>query len=239
MEIRLNKYLAENGVSSRRGADQLILSGKITINGSVTQVLGTKIDPESDEICVDGQIVARQAKMLYYALNKPIGVVSTASDPKHRSKVTDFVPREPRVYPVGRLDNDSDGLILLTNDGELTNQLTHPSFEHSKEYLVVVSTSKKSQKLPASEIKALFENGLQIEGKLMKADKFSDFKGMGNNMTFKLILHTGYNRQIRKMCAKIGFEVVKLTRIRIGKLKLVDLSIAPGEYREINKAQIL
>lgn len=239
MEIRLNKFLAENGIRSRRGADELILSGKVAVNGVVTQVLGTKVDSESDEISVSGQIVVRQTKMLYYALYKPTDVVSTASDPQHRSKVTDFVPREPRVYPVGRLDNDSEGLIILTNDGELTNILTHPSFAHEKEYLVVVKTSKRSKSLSAIQIKEAFEKGMMIENKLMQADKFSDFKGMGDNMTFKLILHTGYNRQIRKMCARIGFDVISLIRIRIGKLKLSNLDLKAGEYKEVTKDSIL
>ncbi len=241
MLIRLNKFLADSGISSRRGADDIILSGKVTVNGQIVREMGLKVDPETDEIKYDGKIYQGQGKMLYYALYKPIKVVSTAKDPRNRSRVIDFVPTEPRVYPVGRLDYDSEGLIIITNDGELTNKLTHPSFEHEKEYEVVVYPMANHKIRSHDEIKNILAKGLEIEGHIMKADSAKIVHQTGDSIysTLKLVLHTGYNRQIRKMCAKIGLEVVKLTRTRIGRLKLADLELKSGEFKIINKNQIL
>jgi pseudouridine synthase len=239
MLIRLNKYIAEAGICSRRKADELISLSKVSVNGKVVAELGTQIDPEKDEIKVDGQLCQINQKTVYYALYKPIGVISTANDEKGRANVTSLVPKTPRVYPIGRLDMYSEGLIILTNDGELAQRLTHPSFEHEKEYEIKVR-SHKSEVVSQGEIKKKFERGLLIDNVLMKAYKVQLLTTHDPQlMTIRLVLHTGHNRQIRRMCDKIGLQVAKLTRIRIGKLRLADLNLKPGQYKEIKKNQII
>ncbi len=240
METRLNKFLSEAGICSRREADFLIEKGEIIVNGKPA-TLGQKVDPATDQISYQGKPVFLNEKLVYYALYKPVKVVSTTDDPAHRSKITDYVPAAPRVYPVGRLDYDSEGLIILTNDGELTNTLTHPSFEHEKEYEIKIKNQKLKIK-NADEIKKLFESGLMIEGHLMKADHAGIVKDKALSsglLILRLVLHTGYNRQIRKMCDKIGLKVDQLIRIRIGKLSLNSLNLKPGEYKVISRIDIL
>lgn len=241
MLIRLNKFLSESGCCSRRKADEYIASGDIKINGKVTKELGIKIDPEKDAVEFQDKEVKIATDFLYYALYKPKGIVSTVSDELGRKTVIDLVPETPRVYPVGRLDTDSEGLIILTSDGDLTQRMTHPSFEHEKEYLVNAKFQISNSKRVAPEIiKSQFEKGLYIDGHLMKADKteVSLVQSTGF-IILTLVLHTGYNRQVRKMCAKIGLDVIKLVRTRFGKLKLSDLELAPGEYRLVTRADIL
>lgn len=236
--MRINKFLSEAGICSRRKADELILAGKVTRNGQIIKELGIQVDPKIDKITVDGQICQLHTKTVYYALYKPKGVVSTSSDEKGRESVIDLVPPIPKVYPIGRLDMYSEGLMILTNDGELTQKLTHPSFEHDKEYEVIVNPE---QWVRSQDIKEKFEKGLLIENVLMKAFdvKISTSTHDSRCITIKLVLRTGYNRQIRKMCDKIGLKVLALKRIRIGKLKLVDLHLKPGEYKEIRKTDIV
>lgn len=231
--IRLNKYLSDCGICSRRKADEHILAGNVLVNEMAPKI-GTKINSEKDEVTFDGKVVKALDNLVYYALYKPKGVISTASDESDRETVVDLVPKEPRVYPVGRLDEDSLGLIILTNDGELTNLLTHPSFKHEKEYEALVSCSKY-QVLSIDTIRNQFLSGININGKLMKADEIEISKIRDTRYKIRITIHTGYNRQIRKMCAKMGFEVISLTRIRIGNLKLADLELEPGEFKEIDK----
>lgn len=239
-KVRLNKYISDCGICSRRKADEHILAGKVTVNGGKAS-LGQKIDPDEDEVKLDSQIIKKNAAgYVYYALNKPRGVISTALDEIKRKSVIDFVPKEPRVYPVGRLDKDSEGLILLTNDGELTFDLTHPSSEHEKEYFVK-GVCQRGHEVSIDNLAKRFLNGISIEGNIMKADKIEEgHESPGlRHFSFLVTIHTGYNRQIRKMCDKIGLEVIKLKRVRIGKLTLDSLDIAPGDYKEIKKSDIL
>lgn len=231
-KIRLNKYLSESGICSRRQADELISSGKVSVNG-VSVPLGTKIDPDIDEIIYGGKKVKQEENLVYYALYKPKDVISTASDEMGRKTVTDLVPDSPKVVPVGRLDKNSEGLIVLTNDGALTQELTHPSFKHEKEYKVVVRSSKTGDRIKS--IEKTFISGIKIDNKIMKADRIEIAEQRTSVYDIRITIHTGYNRQIRKMCAKMGLEVLKLKRIRIGKLKLEDLNLKPGEYKEIKK----
>lgn len=241
MSVRLNKFLADSGCCSRRKADEHILAGDIKVNGQIVKELGVKIDPEKDIVKFKGQLLCKETKLVYYALNKPRGVISTAFDEQGRQTVVDLVPREPRVYPVGRLDEDSEGLIILTNDGELAQELTHPSFEHEKEYEVTVRGKGKVFGILQNKerIKNLFERGMIIDGKPMKADRVEVNLINTNYYLLNTVLHTGHNRQIRKMCAKIGLEVITLRRIRIGNLTLEGLNLLPGQYKEISKNQIL
>lgn len=238
---RLNKFLANAGVCSRRKADEHILAGDVKVNGVRSSELGVRIDPEKDIVEFQGKVVKLSGDFVYYVLNKPKGVVSTASDENGHKTVIDLVPATPRVYPVGRLDKDTVGLIILTNDGELTKELTHPSFEHQKSYTAVVKGSKFKVESDFEIAINKFKRGMRIDGKLMKVDsisiKISNLKHSTFNLT--LVLHTGYNRQIRKMCAKIGLEVTRLTRTGLAKLYLDQLDLKPGEYKIVSKLEIL
>lgn len=244
MDIRINKYLSGCGICSRRKADEYILAGKISINGETAE-LGSRVNPEKDTVTFDGKTVKKQNKndFIYYALYKPIGFISSANDEKGRKTVVDLVPKEPRVYPIGRLDRDSSGLIILTNDGELTNTLTHPQYEHSKKYEVIIKTRNNLAveeliKLK-EEIKNKFLSGIKIEGNLMKADEIKIKISSQNTMLLNMVIHTGFNRQIRKMCDKVNVDVVSLKRVGIAKLKLSSLNLTSGKYIQIEKSEIL
>lgn len=235
--VRINKYLAEAGICSRRKSDELIALGKITVNGELAKT-GLKVNPEVDVVVYDGKTVTQALNKVYYALYKPRGVVSTVSDELGRDNVASLVPKVPTVYPVGRLDKNSEGLIILTNDGELTNLLTHPSNEHTKEYKVRVRVL--NDKFDPNTVKPLFEKGLRIDKKTMKADSVSvEVIEGSNNLILTIVLHTGYNRQIRKMCDKISLEVLNLRRVRIAKLKLEGLNLKAGEYKMVDFKDIL
>lgn len=243
MLIRLNKFLAESDCCSRRKADEYILAGDVSVNGSVIKELGVKVDEIKDTVEFKGKPVKPSQNLVYYAVYKPKGVVSTVSDEKGRESVVDLVPHEPRVYPVGRLDLASEGLMILTNDGELTQKITHPSFEHEKEYEVEVRIMDyelwEDKKNIGQEIVNKFTSGIIIEGKRMFADKVSVDLIRDSLFLIHLSLHTGYNRQIRRMCDKIGLIVKKITRTRIGKLRLDSLDLSTGEYKKVSKENIL
>ncbi len=238
---RLNKFLSESGICSRRKADEHILAGKVSVNNKTVTELGVKIDPEKDEVIFLDQKISRPTEFVYYAINKPRGVISTASDEKGRETVLELVPKKTRVYPVGRLDKESEGLLILTNDGELANILTHPKFEHEKEYIIKVRSqrTKNLSKDEISYIQKRLVGGVSIDGKLMKMHSVEIEQLTPNNCQINAVLRTGYYRQIRRMCDKMGFEVVKLVRVRIGKLKLADLGIDSGKYREIQRGDII
>lgn len=210
--MRLNKYLASTGVASRRGADKLIESGLVTINGKIAK-LGDKVSGQ-EKILVKDQSVKSAESKEYIMLNKPVGIVSTASDEMGRQKVVDLVKSKNRLYPVGRLDIDSEGLILLTNDGDLALKLTHPKFHLEKEY--EVETDKNI------DIKRI-KTGIN---KIIHFNK--------NEMT--MVMYEGKKRQIRMMCWEVGLRVKKLKRVRIGSLNLGNLT--PGEYRNLTPREV-
>ncbi len=238
--VRLNKFIADAGICSRRKADERIRSGNVLVNGQPAE-LGMTIDPTTDEVTVCGKPVSPQSEQLvYYALYKPTGVISTASDPHGRPTVTDLVPSSPRVYPVGRLDMDSEGLILLTNDGQLAYELMHPSFQHEKEYEVLVHCPPAG--LDRDRIIATFIKGIEADGELLQADRVSVDnirQHQENTALLRIVLHTGYNRQIRRMCEAVGLSVINLRRVRISRLHLASLSLKAGEYRRIDKSAVL
>lgn len=246
-DIRLNKYLAQAGICSRRKADEHILAGEVYVNGQQAS-LGLRVDPENDQVVFQDKVVSSgQQEPVYYAVYKPAGVISTAADERGRAIITELVPAQPRVYPVGRLDKDSEGLMILTNDGRLTYQLTHPKFEHQKEYELTVRRKKTS--MERDQIKEVFEEGIEFEGTVMKADRVcfaSDNRARGHKqspapklLTMYMILHTGYKRQIWRMCEAVGLSIASLTRIRMGRLELKSLGLKPGEYRKISKSDIM
>ncbi len=221
---RLQKVLASTGWGSRRVCEELIAEGRVTVNGEVA-VLGRRVDAEHDRIEVDGGPVGVKPGLVYYLLNKPAGVVTTAKDTHGRKTVVDLVPREPRVFPVGRLDADTEGLLLLTNDGDITHRITHPSHGVEKEYLVHVRG-----RVAPGELRRLRE-GIELDdGMTSPAEASQPTPGV-----IRLTIHEGRNRQVRRMCDAIGHPVLRLVRTRVGPI--TDRSLRPGDWRELSTAE--
>jgi len=225
--VRLQRVLAERGWGSRRVCEDLIADGRVTVNGEVA-VLGRRVDPEDDLVEVDGAPVGTRPGLVYYLLNKPVGVVTTAKDPEGRATVVELVPVEPRVFPVGRLDIDSEGLLLLTNDGELANRIAHPSHGVDKEYVVEVDGGR----VAAGAIRSL-RTGVQLDGMPTAPARVSQ----PSPGVLRIVIHEGRNRQVRRMCAAVGHPVRRLVRTRIGPLR--DQHLAPGEWRQLSEAELL
>ncbi len=226
---RLQKVLATRGWGSRRVSEELIAAGRVTVNGEVA-VLGRRVDPERDLIEVDGAPVGTKADLVYYLLNKTTGVVTTAKDTHGRPTVLDDLPPEPRVYPVGRLDADSEGLIIVTNDGELANRIAHPSTGLEKEYLVEVSLGG-SREVPAGAIRTLRDGVDLDDGRTAPAEVSQPSPGV-----LRIVIHEGRNRQIRRMCDAVGFPVARLVRTRIGPLS--DRRLKPGTWRPLTDEEV-
>lgn len=223
---RLQKVLAALGWGSRRVCEDLIADERVTVNGE-TAVLGRRVDTKVDVIAVDGVPIGARPGLVYYLLNKPRGVISTAHDPQGRPTVVDLVPQDPRVFPVGRLDGDTEGLILLTNDGDLTHFLTHPSKGVEKEYVVML---KGSPRLNDSQLRRL-RDGVELDDGPTAPAKVSQ----RSDMTLSMTIHEGRNRQIRRMIEAIGHDVERLVRTRIGPL--IDSRLRPGTWRELSLAE--
>jgi len=217
--------LAAAGVASRRHAEELIQAGRVQVNGAVVTQLGTRVAPH-DRVAVDGKLISRTPAYTYIMLNKPVGVVSTARDERGRRTVVDLVKTSVRVYPVGRLDVTSEGLILLTNQGDLTFRLLHPRHEVPREYHVWVSPSPTAAQLDQ------LRRGVEIEGWRTGPAELS--RGPGGAL--RMIIHEGHKRQIRLMCQAVGLNVERLVRVRIGPLTLGRLN--PGEWRELRPAEV-
>ncbi|MFH0905417.1 MAG: pseudouridine synthase [bacterium] len=230
MQERLQKFLARAGVASRRKAEQLILDGRVKVNGVVVRRLGSLIDPRRDRVEYHGRAV-QVAEPAIYAFNKPVGVTSTVSDSHAKKTIADFFPKENRVYPVGRLDKNSDGLILVTNDGELANLLTHPRYQHEKEYEVIVAGSSADKIIG-------FKKSYRTDGSLTQPMRVVGQRILARGRWLvRLVLKEGKKRQIREVAERLGYKVVRLTRVRIGKLRLGKL--APGEWREVQRDNII
>lgn len=231
-EVRLQKFMAEQGVASRRKSEDLIRAGKVKVNGHIAEI-GMKINPRKDLVTVGKQKLTnvKNRKMVYIMLNKPRGYVTTVSDELGRKTVMDLLPDFGcRIYPVGRLDKDSEGLLLLTNDGSFTNCMTHPSHEYAKVYRVTVR--------PAVNDEILFNlrNGIEIDGRKTAPCEVTVLIEEENRVVLEFILHEGRNRQIRKMCESQGLEVARLKRISIGPIKLGMLK--QGDYRELSEQDV-
>ena len=223
---RAQKALAAAGVASRRVCEEMIEDGRVLINGEVA-TLGDKVDPDVDELRVDGAVVSIDPTRRTVLLNKPKDVISSASDPHDRTTVVELVESTVRLYPIGRLDADSEGLILLTNDGGLTQRLTHPSFGVEKEYLVSVTGGSVSR----GTLRELRE-GIELDDGRTSPAKVSELSpGL-----LKIVIHEGRNRQVRRMCAAVGHDVTRLVRSRIGSLS--DPSLKPGEWRDLTGAEV-
>ncbi len=230
MKIRINKYLASIGVGSRRRVDEYISQGRVLVN-DVLATPGTQVDPEDDKVCVDNKIVQHRLKdFIYYVLNKPVAVVSTCYDDEGRDTVLDFVPKTDRLYPVGRLDYNTSGLIILTNDGDLTLKLTHPRYHLAKTYRLNLKGNVPDKKILEFNNSVLLEDGPTIPGKVENI-LHSDYKTI-----VELTIFQGRNRQVRRMCDALGFKLYSLERIAIGPIEIG--SLRPGEYQKLTKKQI-
>lgn len=227
---RVQRALARAGFGSRRACEQLIVDARVTVNGTVA-ILGDRIDPEVDTVAVDGVTVNLDPNVRYYALHKPPGVVTTMNDPQGRRDIRDFLPEDgPRVFPVGRLDRDSEGLLLLTNDGELGNRLLHPRYAVEKEYLAEVDGA------PSDRQVARIRRGVELEDGLAKPTSVRVVAASGPRGALRLTLTEGRKREVRRLLAEVGLPVVRLVRLRIGPVKLGDLP--PGELRELTPDEI-
>jgi len=222
---RLQKVLARVGIGSRRVCEDLIAEGRVLVDGEMA-VLGRRVDPETALIEVDGAPVGVRPDLVHYVLNKPAGVVTTADDPQGRPTVVGLVPNEPRVFPVGRLDVDTEGLLLLTNDGELAHRLTHPSYGVEKEYVAEV------EGLPTRAVLRRLREGVELDDGLTAPARAT----LVDPSVVRLTIHEGRNRQVRRMCEAVGHSVVRLVRTRIGPL--ADRSLAPGAWRELTGDEV-
>lgn len=227
---RLQKIIASSGICSRRKAEQLIKDGRVKVNGTVISELGVKVDGH-DTIEVDDVIISNQAKV-YYLLNKPRGVISSASDEKGRKTVVDLIQTEMRIYPIGRLDYDTTGVLLLTNDGEFADILMHPQYQIDKVYIAKIRGIIKGNAI--NQLK----KGVTIDDKKVRATrvKLKKVDMKTNTSIVELTIHEGHNHQVKKMFAAVGFEVLKLKRERVGIFDLTGLK--SGEYRKLTKKEV-
>ncbi|MGE4275771.1 MAG: pseudouridine synthase [Lawsonibacter sp.] len=231
MEERLQKLISSCGLASRRTAEEWIVAGKVTVNGQKAR-LGDKADPDRDRILVDGSPLRPGGDRTYLMLNKPRGYVTTLSDEKGRKSVADLVSEcGARVWPVGRLDIDSEGLLILTDDGALTHHLLHPSQEVEKEYLVWVTGDVKKA-LP------ILSAPMELDGDRLAPAKVRRGRSSGVVSQLSVVIHQGKNRQVRRMCAQAGLTVLRLKRVREGELSL-DRALAPGAWRKLTAQEIL
>jgi len=230
MEERLQKILAQVGMGSRRACEDIIAAGRVTVNGQVAR-LGMKADPTRDRILVDERPVKTRQPLIYIALYKPRGVLSTVTAPDPRRTVRDLIPVSETLYPVGRLDVDSEGLILLTNDGELANLITHPRYGHEKEYRVLVANRPDDEQLATWRRGVVLEDGYHTQPAEVRVDSH-----YGKGTWLRVILKEGRKRQIRETGRLLGLPVVKIIRIRMGSLHLGSLK--PREWRYLSEAEV-
>jgi 23S rRNA pseudouridine2604 synthase len=221
--MRLNKYISETGACSRREADKWIEAGRVTCNGAIA-ALGTRVG-DADEVRVDGRLIGVKQKPVYIALNKPVGVTCT-TEAQIEGNIIDLIAHPERIFPVGRLDKDSEGLILLTNNGDIVNEILRSENNHEKEYIVTVDRAITDLSLK------MMADGVRIMGEVTKPCRVSRIA----EKTFRMILTQGLNRQIRRMCSALGYKAQRLQRVRIINIGLGSLK--PGEWRELTEAEV-
>jgi 23S rRNA pseudouridine2605 synthase len=231
MEDRLQKILARAGIGSRRDCDALIEQGRVTVNGQVATP-GTKADPRKDTILMDGRRIAAPEPLKYIAFHKPRGIISAVESPDPRPTVLDLVPSDTRLFPVGRLDTESEGLILLTNDGDLANRITHPRYGIEKEYKALVAGRPDDRQLEAWRRGVVLEDGHRTLPAKVRVEEH-----YGDNTWLRIIMHEGRKRQIREIGEQIGLPVLRLVRVRIGPLQLGNLKLR--QYRELSVGEII
>lgn len=222
--VRLQKVLADVGLGSRRACEEMIIAGRVTVDGEVA-VIGRRVDPDTAAVALDGVPVPTRPGLVYYLLNKPIHVVSTASDPEGRPTVVALVPSEPRVFPVGRLDWETEGLLILTNDGDLTHRLTHPSFGVEKEYLAEV------EGVPTRAVLRKLREGVELDDGPTAPARVTLAQQLDDAAALLVVIHEGRNRQVRRMCDAAGHPVRRLVRTRIGPI--ADRGLRPGSWRAL------
>jgi 23S rRNA pseudouridine2605 synthase len=230
VQVRLQKFLAEAGLGSRRHCESLIAAGQVSINGQPVTTLGTKVDPAVDQVALGRRLLARERK-IYVVLNKPAGVLCTSRDTQGRSRVLDLLPRDlPRLYTVGRLDRDTAGLLFLTNDGTFSLRLAHPRYKMPKTYLVEVEGA-----LTSAAISRLLA-GVDSDGERLRAARVFQVQPRGPTTELRVVLTEGKNRQIRRMMAAVGHPVRKLVRLAVGSFQLGELK--PGQWRYLSNEEI-
>lgn len=227
--VRLHKVLAEAGIGSRRKCEEIIQEGRVEVDGEFVTELGVSVDPAKQKITVDGQRIRARRKQ-YFVLNKPVGVVSTNFDQAGRTRVIDLVPQDERLFTIGRLDRQSEGLIIITNDGELANQLAHPRFGVAKTYHVEVAG------IPTVDEIKLMQSGIHMAEGLFKAESCRLKRKLKKSVILEIVLREGKNREIRRMLAKVGHKVLKLKRVAIGPLKLGE--VPAGAFRELTPQEV-
>lgn len=228
--IRLNKFLANNGVGARRKISDYLQENEVKINGLRVKEPGIRLDPQTDQVTVNGKLLPKIEQLVYFLLNKPKGVISSVSDEHGRQTVVDLVKTKQRVYPIGRLDANTTGALLLTNDGDFAHQLTHPSFHINKTYLCLIPgkvTSRQIQQL---------QNGVDLKDGKTSPAEVSIVEDKNNRTRLKLTIHEGRNHQVKRMIVKVGLELIELKRLSIGELEMGDLPT--GEFRELNSDEV-
>ncbi len=229
--MRLQKYMAKCGVASRRKSEEIILEGRVKVNGVIVKKLGTIIDPNKDVVEVDNKVINVEENKIYIMLNKPEGYVTTVRDKYSEKIVLDLIDGiNERIYPVGRLDAETTGLLLMTNDGDLAYKITHPSYQIPKKYIALVEGIPNNKKLHK------FRRGLKIDGRITAEAYIKILKKHKNTSLLEISIHEGRNRQVRKMCQYIGHPVIKLKRVAIGELELGKLEV--GKWRYLTSKEI-
>ncbi|WP_252254838.1 pseudouridine synthase [Clostridium sp. ZBS12] len=230
MEERLQKYMASCGVTSRRKCEEIILNGEVKVNGVVITELGTRVNPVEDNVEYKGSLITKEENKVYIILNKPEGYITSAKDEKGRKTVLDLVKVNERIYPIGRLDYDSSGLILLTNDGDVYNKIIHPREELNKKYIAVVKGEVSKKDID------IFNKGIDIGGYITAPASLEVLSYANGKSTVEVCIHEGKNRQIRKMCTAINHEVLSLNRVSIGEIQLKYLK--KGEWRKLTTEEL-
>lgn len=228
--MRLNKFLSNSGVASRRKCDLLIEEGKVTVNGKVVSELGLKINEKKDKVKVEGKEISLPSSFVYIKLNKPKGYACTASDEKGRKTIYDLVNCEERLFSIGRLDYDTEGLIILTNDGDFANAVAHPRFQIEKEYRVTAEGEIKESEL------AVMRKGVVVDGERMPSARVEKLSFENGFTKLSVVIDEGQNRQVRRMFEAIGHEIKLLKRVRIGQVRLGGLK--RGEYRDLTEEEL-
>lgn len=226
---RLQRILASRGVASRRASEQLIVDGRVRVNGKVVRELGTKADPVNDRIEVDGRLLVAPT-LRYLLLNKPSGYITTASDERGRRTVMDLIDIPERVYPVGRLDRETEGLLILTNDGELANRITHPRYELAKEYQILTHLR------PSEATMSAIRRGVEVDGTLVVPEEFRILRETAEGIELRLVIHEGLNRVVRKMMDQHGIEIARLARTRVGPISLAG--VPAGQWRDLSRGEV-
>lgn len=230
MEERLQKYMASCGIASRRKCEEIILSGEVKVNGEIVNELGVKVDPDKDVVEYKGDVITKEENKVYIMLHKPEGYITSLKDEKGRETILDIVDVEERIFPIGRLDYDSSGLLLLTNDGDIYNKVIHPRVELKKKYIAVCEGH-----FTESDINRI-KTGIDIGGYTTAPAEIQILEERSRTCTVEISIHEGKNRQIRRMCSALDHEVIMLKRVSVGDLKLGYLK--SGSWRNLNEEEL-